>query len=264
MPSTDFLPRRLYNAFSRGGFASEPLKGLLALHGGPEYVSFWDDFLGTRGGTWPASTPYAAVVGTGVPVIGITQARNGTMTLTTGANANDSAGQALGLNWSGDDGFYFIARLKLDTLASSKFEIGMTDAVGDDGAVNLKSGPTFTATDMALFCRDTTDDGEVTFMSNGGTTDADVDATAFDIAADTYFVVEIVGGGPTTATGASTVGDNVAGYINGQYVGSGNITGASTLTPWVYCETLTTATRTVTVDYWAVIGPRVAAWGGTV
>src|SRR3990167_11100279 len=120
MPATDFLPRRLYNAFSRGGFPNDSLKGLLALQGNPEYVSFWDDFLGTRGGTWPASTPYAAVVGTGVPVIGITQAINGTMTLTTGAKANASAGQGLGLDWSGDDGFYFIARVKLDTITSAK------------------------------------------------------------------------------------------------------------------------------------------------
>src|SRR3990167_10880645 len=168
MPATDFLPRRLYDAFSRAGFDSEPLRGLLALAGNPEYVSFWDDFLGTRGGTWPASTPYAAVVGTGTPVIGITQAINGTMTLTTGANSGDSAGQALGLNWSGDNGFYFIARVKLDTLASSKFEIGLTDAVGDDGAVTTKATPAFTATDCALFVRDTTEDGEGRFVSNGG------------------------------------------------------------------------------------------------
>jgi len=259
LPAADFLPRRLFDAFSRAGFDSEPLRGLLALAGNPEYVSFWDDFLGTRGGTWPASTPYAAVVGTGVPVIGITQARMGTMTLTTGANANDSAGQALGLNWSGDDGFYFIARVKLDTITSAKIEIGMTDAVGDDGAVTTKATPAFTATDCALFVFDTTEDGEITFVSNGGTADANADATDFDIAADTFFVVEVVGRGPT-----DTTGDNVSGYINGQYVGSGNITGASTLTPWAYVETLTTATRTFTVDYWAVVGPRTAAWGGTV
>lgn len=48
MPAVDFLPRRLYNAFSKAGFASEPLKGLIALQGNPEYVSFWDDHIGTR------------------------------------------------------------------------------------------------------------------------------------------------------------------------------------------------------------------------
>ena len=266
MPATDFLPRRLYNAFSRAGFASEPLKGLLALQGNPEYVSYWDDFLGTRGGTWPASTPYAAVVGTGTPVIGITQAVNGTMTLTTGSTGSDTAGQGFGLNWSGDNGFYFIARLKATTrITNVKIEVGMTDAVGDDGAVLLKATPTFTATDCALFVLDTTEDGEVTFVSNGGTTDANADATDFDIAANTFFVVEIVGGGPTTATGASTTGDNVAGYINGQLIGSGNIDGANALTPWFYIEDLAqSAATTLTVDYWGCIGPRTPQWGGAV
>jgi len=132
-------------------------------------------------------------------------------------------------------------------------------SLGDDGAVTTKATPAFTATDCALFVFDTTEDGEITFVSNGGTADANADATDFDIAADTFFVVEVVGRGPT-----DTTGDNVSGYINGQYVGSGNITGASTLTPWAYVETLTTATRTFTVDYWAVVGPRTAAWGGTV
>src|SRR3989304_2939833 len=257
MPATDFLPRKLYNAFSRAGFPSEPIKGLLALLGNPEYVAFWDDHLGTRSGTWPAGTPYASTVGTGTEVIGLTQAVGGTMTLTTGNAGSDSAGQGLGLNWSGDRGFHFIARLKIDRITDSKFEIGMTDAVNDDGAVAVKATPTFTATDCGLFVFDRTDDAEVTFVSNGGTTDANADATAFDIVADTYFVVEIVCKGAT-----DTTGDNIAGYINGQLIGSGNIDGANPLTIWAYVEDLATSTATIlTVDYWGCVGPRVAQWG---
>ena len=259
MPAVDYLPRRLFNAFSRAGFNSDPLRALMALQNNPEYDSFFDNFIGTRGGTWPASTPYAATTGTGTEVIGITQAVGGTLTLTTGANANDSAGQGLGLNWSGDRGFYFIARIKLDAITDAKFEIGMTDdEAGDDtGEVGTKATPTFNATDCALFVFDTVDDTEVTFVSNGGTSDANADATGFDLAADTYFVIEVVGRGAT-----DTTGDNVAGYINGQLIGSGNINGASPLTPWVYVETNTTATRTLTMDYWGVVGPKPAQWGG--
>lgn len=259
MPAVDWLPRKLYNAFSRGGYLSEPLKGLIALSGNPEYVAFWDDHLGTRSGTWPAGTPYAATVGTGTEVIGLTQAVGGTMTLTTGNGGSDTAGQGLGLNWSGDRGFYFIARCKMATrITNVKFEIGMTDAVDDDGAVAVKATPTFTATDCALFVYDTTDDTNVTFVSNGGSTDANANAT-FTIVNDTYFVVEVVGKGAT-----DTTGDNVAGFINGQLVGSGNINGASPLTPWAYVEDLaTSAATTFTVDYWGVIGPRVAQWGVT-
>lgn len=257
MPATDFLPRKLYNAFDRAGWASEPLKGLMALQDNPEFVSMFDHFWGTRSGTWPAGTNYASTVGTGTEVIGITQAINGTMTLTTGNAGSDTAGQGVGLNWSGDQGFYFIARLKIDGTTNRKFEVGMTDAVNDDGAVAVKATPTFTATDCALFVYDTTDDTNVTFVSNGGTTDANADATAFTLAADTYFVVEIVGRGAT-----DTTGDNVAGYINGQLVGSGNINGASALTPWVYIEDLAqSAARVLTVDYWGCVGPVGAQWG---
>src|SRR3990167_11009525 len=85
MPAIDFLPRKLYNAFSRAGFPSEPIKGLIALQGNPEYAAFFDHHLGTRSGTWPAGTPYAATVGTGTEVIGLTQAVGGVMTLTTGS-----------------------------------------------------------------------------------------------------------------------------------------------------------------------------------
>lgn len=342
MPATDFLPRRLYNAFDRMGLGSDPLKGLIALQGNPQFVSVWDDFTGTRSGTWPAGTDYAATVGTGTEVIGITQAINGTMTLTTGSNGSDTAGQGYGLNWSGDQGFYFISRCKLATRVTDvKFEVGMTDSVSDDGAVATKASPTFTATDCGLFVYDTTDDINTTFVSNGGGTDANADAgeplgivtitiaspgvltisshglvagqrvvfattgalptgltvgtAVFVIATgltnddfqvsgtsggaainttgsqsgthtatllsapvnDTYFVVEIVGSGPT-----DTTGDNVAGYLDGKFVGSGNIGGDAPLTPWWYVEDLAQSAATVfTVDNWGCIGPRGAQWG---
>lgn len=256
MPATDFLPRRLYNAFSKTGFASDPLKGLIALQGNPEYVSVWDDFTGTRTGTWPAGTPYAATVGTGTEVIGLTQAVGGTMTLTTGTGGSDTAGQGYGLNWSGDRGFYFITRLKMTTrITNVKFETGMTDSVADDGAVTTKATPAFTATDCAIAVLDTTEDSAVTFVSNGGTTDANADWGG-TLASNTYIVVEIVGSGAT-----DTTGDNVACYINGALVGSGNIGGDAPLTPWWYIEDLAQSAATVlAVDYWGCVGPRVAQW----
>jgi hypothetical protein len=257
MPAVDFLPRRLYNAFSKAGFGSEPLKGLIALSGNPEYVSYWDDFTGTSTSTWPAGSPYAATLGTGTEVIGITQAVGGTMTLTTGTGGSDTAGQGYGLNWSGDRGFYFITRVKLATRVTNvKFETGMTDSVGDNGAVDAKATPTFTATDCAIAVYDTTDNTSLSFVSNGGTADADSDWDG-TVASDTYLVIEIVGSGAT-----DTTGDNVACYANGALVGSGNIGGDAPLTPWWYIEDLAqSAATTLTVDYWGCIGPRVAQWG---
>ena len=247
-----FLPRRADRGFSQ--FAGpDSLRTILAMGAdSPEYIRYFDHFVGDSAGTWPASANwgYPATAGTGTEVIQLTAAYGGELTLTTGANANDSAGQAVGLHWRGDNGFYFIAKVKLDTLASSIIEIGLQHAVtGDTGAVDVKATPTFTSTNCALFVRDTTDDTNITFVSNGGTADANSDAT-YAVAADTYFIVEIVGDGPT-----STTGDNVTGYINGRRVGSGNINGATLITPWIYVETLTTATRTMTVDYMGCVGP---------
>lgn len=212
--------------------------------GNPAYVNFWEDFVGTRSGTWPAGTPFAATVGTGTEVIGITQALNGTMTVTTGGTSGNSAGQGLGLNWNGDSGVYMIARFKLDNVATAKIEIGLTDAVDDDGAVDTKATPTFTATDCALFVFDTTDDTNLTFVSNGGSV-ADANADFGALAADTFYIAEIV-----------VQNDVASGYINGRLVGSGGIEGGNRLTPWFYVETLAAATRTMTVDYVGVVGPR--------
>ncbi len=164
MPATDFLPRRLYDSFTRSARFSDSLKSLIALQANPEFSALWDDFTGTRTGTWPAGTPYSATVGTGTEVIGITQAVGGTLTLTTGGTSGNSAGQGFGLNWSGDRGFYFISRCKLSRTTNVKFEIGMTDAVDDDGAVDVKATPTFTAADCAVAVYDTSDDTKVTFV----------------------------------------------------------------------------------------------------
>lgn len=247
MADTNFLPSRLDKAFSRLAFP-EAAKALMAMQqGNPAYVSFWDDFVGTRTGTWPAGTDYAATVGVNTEVIGITQAFGGTMTVTTAAADGDTAGQGLGLNWKGDAGVYFIARVKLSRITLGKLEIGLTDAVNDDGAIDVKATPTFTATDVAVFCFDRTDDANLTFITaKNGTVGANADWSG-TFAADTYVTVEI-----------RVQNDMASGYVNGQLVGAGQIEGGSTLTPWVYCETLTGASAaiTATVDYWGAVGPR--------
>src|SRR3990167_3628956 len=198
MADIDFLPRRLDRAFDRLAFP-EAAKALFAMQqGNPAYVPFWDDFVGDTAGTWPADANwgYPATVGTGTQVLAPGALLGGALELTTGANADDSAGQALGLHWRGDNGIYFIARAKIDDITSSKFELGMVAAItGDTGAVATKATPTFQATigaNCAVMVFDTADDTEVTFVSNGGTTDGNADATFFDIANDTYFILEIV------------------------------------------------------------------------
>lgn len=247
MADINYLPRKIQKAFSRSA-VPESVKAMLVLHGNPEYVSYWDDFLGDSAGTWPASANwgYPATVGTGTEAIALTAAEGGVLDLTTSGSSGDTAGQGVGLHWLGDNGVYYAARCKLDTITTAKFEIGLSDALNDDGAVLVKSVPSFTATDCAVFVFDTTDDTNVTFVTNGGSSDGNADAT-FTLVAATYFIVEIV-----------IQNNTAAGYINGNLVGSGNIEGGSLLSPWLYVETLAAATRTLSCDWQLCIGPRSA------
>src|SRR3990167_4391896 len=100
-----YLPRKLWTAFSELGDPSERLRALLAANS-PEYVYYFDDFVGDTAGTWPADANwgYPATIGTGTEVIAPGALAGGALVMTTGANANDSAGQAVGLHWSGDAG----------------------------------------------------------------------------------------------------------------------------------------------------------------
>ncbi len=253
MSSDNFLPRKQDAAFRRLAFP-EAAKMLLMANN-PEYVYFWDDFLGTRTGTWPAGTPYASTLGTGTQVIGLTAAVGGTMTVTTDGSDLDSAGQGLGLNWRGDDGIYFITRYNINDITTVKYEIGLTDSVTDNGAVLTKAIPEFTAGDCALFIRDTNENTTTAFVSNdsrrllpdarqaliGG---ADADSSLADVNT-TFVIAEIL-----------VQGDKTTGYVNGVKVGTGNINGASALTPWAYCLTRTGTLRTLTLDYWGVMSGR--------
>ena len=246
-----FLPRNLRAAFNRlgSGAGADNLKNLLALHGGPDYISYWDDFVGETAGTWPADANwgYPATNGTGTQVLAIgASAFGGTLTLTTGANSADSALQKVGRSWRGTEGIYYCARIQLDDITTAKFEVGLADALtGDTGMVATKATPTHTGTAYAVFCLDTNDDANVTFISAAaGVTGANADWTG-TLAAATYIDIEIV-----------VKGAFCSGYINGQYVGGGAITATTLLTPHLMVLTRTTATRLLTVDYQGCIGPR--------
>ena len=247
MAAVRFLPR-LLNA--HGKFAGpEHLRSLLTLPGNPEYISFWDDFLGTGAGTWPASQhwSYPATIGTGTEVIAVvTAAIGGVLTMTTGGNSGDGAYQALGLHWRGTEGIYFIARAKLTAATTAKFEIGLSDSITGEGVVATKATPTFTGTDGAVFVYDTVDDTNVTFITaNGGVVGANVDKGGLTLT--DYHVFEVV-----------VQGGFASGYIDGRYIGGGAISTTAPLTPLVGVTTRVAATRTLSVDYIGCIGPRAA------
>ena len=248
-----FLPRNLRNAWGRlaSGAGADNIKNLLALAGNPDYISYWDDFLGQTAGTWPADANwgYPATNGTGTEVVGITATSfGGALTLTTGASASDSALQKVGRHWRGTEGIYYIAKFNLDDVTTAKFEVGLSDAItGDTGMVATKATPTHTGTAYAVMCFDTTDDTNVTFISAAaGVTGANSDWTG-TLVSGTDIIVEIV-----------VRGAFCSGYVNGQLVGGGAITATTILTPHLMVLTRTTATRAIAVDYQGCIGPRAA------
>lgn len=243
--TTRFLPRRLNTAFGRLAFP-ESLKALMVLQDTPGYVSYFDHFLGQGAGIWPASQrwSYPATVGTGTEVIAqSTAALGGVLSVGTGGNDNDSAVQTLGLHWRGTEGFYYIAKVKLSSVASIKFEVGVKDAITGEGTVNAKTTPTFTATDGACFIFDTDHNTELAFISvNAGVVGANgVSVLTMDT---NYHIFEIVG-----------QGSQVAGYADGKLVGGGAITSTAPLTPYLMTVARSASARELLADYQGMVGP---------
>lgn len=243
MATNSYLPRRADVAFSRLAIPENLKAALIMGADSPEYCRFFDDFLGDQ-----VEDGYPANGGTGTQVVGVTAAVNGTLTLASQGNqATDSAIQTgPGLHWNGDNSFYFLARAKISAVTTVKFSLGLTDEQTDTGPINSKASATFNVSDCAVISFDTADDTLLTLQTNGGTTDMNVD-TAFTVAADTYFITEIV-----------ARGNHVSFYINGRYVGGGleAIEGGVAMMPVFYVEQNDTAARTLTVDYFGIVGPR--------
>lgn len=247
--SMNFLPRALQKAFARVS-GPESLRSLLyVIPSNPASNSYWDDFQGSPTGTWPANANwmYPATVGTGTEVIGITAAANGTLTATTGGTSGNGAYQYLGLNWiANQGGIYYIARAKVNTITSAKLELGLTDSITNEGIVNAKATPTWTATDAVGWCFDTSHNGSMDFMSvKAGTTGANIAGFTMDT---NYHIYEIVVG----------IAGQVEGFVDGQNVGGAvaGVTATVALGPEMGCTTRTATLRTGTWDYQGVVGPR--------
>lgn len=244
MADIDYLPRRIQTAWSRSA-VPESVKAQLLLHGNPEYCSYWDDFLGDS-----IHDLYPANGGTGTQAVGVTAADNGTLTVATQGNqATDSAVQSgPGLHWDGDRGIYFATRFKVSAVTSVKFSVGLTDEQTDSGPINSKASATFNVSDFVGISFDTADDTLLTVQSNGGSTDLNADSSpAFTVAADTYLILEVV-----------VKGNNASVFVNGTQIGGGAdvVEGGVNMMPIWYIEQNDTAARTLTADWYVIIGPR--------
>jgi len=222
------------------GFARD-----LWIPGSFDYDMFEDKFWGD---TLLDEYPAAKTNGTSAAVTFTEHNANGYLDLISGTDNDGYAGQGMGLQFTGDRGVLAEFIIKLPAaITTMKFEVGLSDADDDSGAINAKTTPTFTATDCAVVCFDTDDDTNFAFISaKGGTGVATQDITAFVPTASATYRIAV-----------RVEGDSVSAYINGtQVAGHANgIEGGTALTPWVFVQARTTSSRTIQLHKWRATQP---------
>lgn len=213
-----------------------------------DYDVFEDKFWGD---TLLALYPAAKTNGTSAAVTFTEHNGNGFLELVSGTDDDGYAGQGMGLQFTGDRGVLFEAILRTPAdITTLKFEIGLSDADDDAGAINAKATPTFTASDCAVFVFDRDDDANLAFItreSDGGTSVATQDLSIVTIATSTTYRFAI-----------RVEGNTVKAWVNGVAVPAGNhtIEGGTKLTPWAFCQArAVSASRTVQLHKWRCIQP---------
>ncbi len=209
-----------------------------------DYDVFQDKFWGDA--LW-GEYPAAKTNGTSAAVTFTEHNLNGYIELVSGTDNAGYAGQGLGLQFSGDRGVLaeFIIRTPA-AVTTMKFEVGLSDADDDAGAINVKATPSLTATDCAVFVVDTTDDANIAFVSaQTGAAVATQDIVAIAASTTYRFAVRVEG-------------NNVTGWLNGVQVAGGThaIEGGSALTPWCFVQARAgSASRTIQLHKWRCIQP---------
>lgn len=231
------MPARWSEDFKAAAAASAALRDLLKLHD-PRFQGEVTHFLGDAlPGEWAA----AATNGISAAVtVAASQ-----LTLTTGTTDNGYAGQPFGLFFKGDNGIFMESMQALDVLTTSKIEVGLTDALADAGAVNVKATPSATATDFGVLCRDTDDDTSLDLITQKATGVAKAATGLHTVATATNF------------KSVFRVENDVIQAIleNKQVGGDGPIEGGTLLTPWWFAQARAgSASRVLTVEYAIFLG----------
>ena len=223
-----------------------------------------DEFIGDTLRTDIYTVANGGGAGAASPVI-TANTLNGVCDFVTGT-ANDSTASSelsTGLAFRGDRGCTMVACFTLDIITGVKAEVGFTDVATDPGAVATKSTPTFTATDCALWCLDTNDNGNWEGLAaNNGSTAPMATVETFNgltlaPVATTYewLMIELIESDNTDNECAVEFSRfNQAGYLTHRAIGGGvNPQGPNSnvlLTPWIYVEARNATSKTLSLDYW--------------
>ena len=240
MSDINRLPSRFAAAMRNGTTASEAVRNIIKAYD-PTWNVWYDNFIGDS-----LDARAGAAAGTN----GTVTVAGGKLTLTATTTDNDSAGQGFGLMWKGDNGFYLESQQALDVLTTAKVEWGITDALNDAGAVNVKATPSATATDFCVLVRDTDDNTQLDVISQKAT----------GVAANAENVHAVVAA--TNITSIFTGQNDVVGVQVGSSIGNvesvaqGAIEGGTLITPWWFAQSRAgSVTRIFTVEYVLMAGP---------
>ena len=240
MTDVNRLPSRVGRNYIQAAVASRGVEALI-LAARPDYHSIVTHFLGDA---LTAEWPSAKTNGASAAVTVATSF----LTCTSGTDSEGYAGQGYGLFWKGDNGVYMYSAQTIDTITTSKIEIGLTDSTADAGAVDTKATPTATADDFCVLVRDTADNTQLDNISAIDTVVTANKENIYTVVGGTYFVTEF-----------RHQNDAVATFLNGQDAGRGSMQGGDLCTPWFFCQARTTSSRVLTVDYLYCIGPNGAS-----
>lgn len=223
------------------------LRGAIMVNA-PNYVGWWDDFLGDT-----LNTTYAADLSTGATAA-IEAAARGTVRISTSTTDENHATLALGLHFTVSNGpTIFEARVTNVSAATSRsVEIGLSDALSETlGEAFSSHDATLVdvATDAAVFAINAEESVTAwkAISVNAGGTPAGT-SSGVTAAAGTFDVLRI----EIDAAG------NASFFVNDTFVATHALAVATTalLTPWITVTTQTTGDRQVDVDYWMVAQPR--------
>ena len=245
MSDADRLPSKMRSAMNGLATASEAVRNMSLVYN-PDWITIYDQFLGD------AIDPRYAAAKTNGTSAAVSVATS-QLVMTAGTDNDGYAGQGYGLFWKADFGIYMESAQQYGAaITTAKFEIGLTDATDDAGAVNAKATPSATATDFCVIVFDTDDNTQLDIVSQ----------KASGVAAN----AENIHSALTAATDFTTIftaqndlvdvkiGSTVS---NAKTAGSGVIEGGTLVTPWWFNQTrlVTNANWTFKVGYCFVTGP---------